>query len=51
MGKTIRRKKDYWNDDPYEPNWKSKKKKMVKKNQRNRKIDNDRAGQDSIHYR
>lgn len=51
MGKTIRRKKDYWNDDPYEPNWKSKKKKMVKKNKRNRKIDNDRAGQDSIHHR
>ena len=47
MGKTIRRKKDYWNDDPYEPNWKSKKKKMVRKNKRNRKIDNDRYREDS----
>ena len=51
MGKTIRRKKDYWNDDPYEPNWKSEKKKMVRKNKRNRKIDNDRSREDSIHHR
>ncbi len=51
MGKTIRRKKDYWNDDPYEPNWKKKKKKMVKRTMRNRKIDDDRSRQDSLHHR
>lgn len=51
MGKTFRRTKDYWEDDPYQSKWKKQKKKLVKKSKRNRKLDNDESREHGIHYR
>ena len=51
MGKTIRRDKDYWDDDPYDSKWKKKKKKIIKKASPNKVDYDDRSREHGVHNR